>query len=47
MLGIGTKISANNYEYNIHITLQKENGQNIMDIVISLILYGETLKMQW
>jgi len=35
------------YECNIHISLQKENGKNIMDIVISLILYRETLKMQW
>ena len=34
-------------ECNIHISLQKENGQNIMDIFISLKLYGETLKMQW
>ena len=35
------------YECNIHISLQKENGQNIMDTVISLIIQEESLMMQW
>jgi hypothetical protein len=35
------------YKPKIHISLQKENGRNIMDIAISLILYRELLKIQW
>jgi hypothetical protein len=34
------------YECNMYILLQKGNGQNIMDTVITLILLGELLKMQ-
>ena len=31
----------------MYISLQKENGKNIMDTVISLILHGERLMVQW
>jgi len=35
------------YECNMYISLQKEDGLNIKDTVISLILHGELLMIQW